>query len=371
MADPTEIVAAPRLEFSPAAFDPNKESLHAIAAEVAQITADPAKMTKEDFDLVNATKNKLVKARTTIQKRGKELREDAIRYQRDVIGYEKELIAIIEPEEARLKEIEAKAKEYAMTQERLKTLPEFKEKLAAIGDDFIPSDTYDEFLLTLDPNGRTEYYNGRLGAKLEADKVAADARQAEEDAKRAEEQKKLDDERAEIEREKERLAAEEDRLDTEKHNARLQRVLTLGYRETSRGFEYLDSPVMIESVVFDSTDEDFEASMKIALQYVEEANKRAADAAEAKRLADIKSAEEAATKVAEDKAAADRAAEEAEKEKRAAEEKAAEEARARETAYQEFLKAHSYDEATDTVITDASGLATLYRKVAAYQHPTA
>lgn len=368
MADPTEIVAAPKLTFSPAAFDPNKESLHAIAAEVAQITADPAKMTKEDFDLVNSTKNKLVKARTTIQKRGKELREDAVKFQRDVIAYEKELIEIIEPEERRLKEIEAAAKEYAMTEERKKTLPEFKAKLATIGDGIEVSDDH---LLALDPNGRDAYYNERLGAKLEADKAAADARQAEEDAARAAEQKKLDDERAEIEREKERLAAEEDRLDREKHNARLQRVLTLGYRETSRGFEYLDSPVMIESVVFDSTDEDFEASMKIALQYVEEANKRAADAAEAKRLADIKSAEEAATKAAEEKAAAERAAEEEAAAKKAAEEKAAEEARAREVAYQEFLKAHSYNEATDTIITDGSGLATLYRAVATYQHPTA
>src|SRR5690606_33529836 len=123
-------------EFKPEIFDPNKEQLRAIAAEVANITADPEKITKEELEVVNATKNKLVKARTRIQAVGKAHREGAVKFQKDVIAYEKEMIEIIAPEEKRLKDIEAGAKEFAMRQEREKTLPEFIEKLRSIGDGF-------------------------------------------------------------------------------------------------------------------------------------------------------------------------------------------------------------------------------------------
>jgi colicin import membrane protein len=360
MADPTEIVAIEKLEFNPALFDPNKEFLQSIAAEVAQITADPSQMTKEDFELINSTKNKLVKARTTIQKRGKELREDAIKYQKDVIGYEKELIEIIAPEEARLKEIEAAAKEYAMTEERKKTLPEFRAKLDTIGDGVEVSD---EELLALDPNGRDAYYNGRLSAKLEADKAAADALRAEEDARRAEEDRKRQEEKDAIERD--RKAVEERAM-----NLRIQSLLELGLKFNGEGYAKDDIFFPFLDIKTD-TDEQWSARVGKVRVEIERRDKVAAEEAEAKRLADIKSAEEAAKKEAEERAAAERAAEEEAAAKRAAEEKAAEEARAKEAAFQEFLKAHSYNEATDTIITDASGLATLYRAVATYQHPAA
>lgn len=181
-----------KFKFNPAIFDPNKEQLLAIAAEVAGITADPTKITKEELDLVNATKNKLVKARTRIAEIGKEMRTDALVFQKEVIAYENSLIEIIEPEELRLKGIEKGAKEYAIRQERLKVLPEQKAKLATIGDKTIVTD--DE-LLQMDPTGFQIYYNTRLGLFLTEQK-------AEQEAKLKAEQDTLNKEREDLEREK-------------------------------------------------------------------------------------------------------------------------------------------------------------------------
>lgn len=191
------------LSFSPTIFDPNKEQLQEIALEVSTITADPSKITKDELTLVSTTKNKLVKARTAIQKIGKAAREDALKYQRDVIAYEKELIEIIEPQELRLKKIASDAEDYAIREERKLTLQEFKEKLASIGDSVVVTD--DE-LLMFDPNGRTEYYNTRLSQHLEQQKAEAEAKAVVEEVLRNAEQKRIADElaaeKAAIEREK-------------------------------------------------------------------------------------------------------------------------------------------------------------------------
>ncbi len=181
-----------KFKFNPAIFDPNKEQLLAIAAEVANITADFTKITKEELELVNTTKNKLVKARTRIAEIGKEMRTDAITFQKDVIAYENSLIEIIEPEELRLKGIEKGAKEYAIRQERMKALPEMKAKLDSIYEGI---EYDDETLLAMDPTQFQEHYNKMLGLQLEKQK-------AEQDAKIKAEQDALNKERDDLEREK-------------------------------------------------------------------------------------------------------------------------------------------------------------------------
>lgn len=345
------------LEFSPEIFDPKKAELQAIAAEVATITADPAKMTKEDLELINTTKNKLVKARTRIQKAGLAAREAANQYNKDVISYEKELIAIIEPEEKRLKELEAAAKDYAMQEERKKTLPEFRAKLDAIGDGI---EATDEELLALDPNERDAYYNGRLGAKLEADKAAADARRAEEDAARIAEQKKLDDERAAIEAEK-KLAEERE------WGARTSRILGMGFVDAGNNFEFGSSIVISKVEARHLQTGAFEAMIEDFAPRVEERKKQLAAEAEAKRQAEIKAAEEKATKEAEDRAAAKAAEEKAAADRKAEEEKRAAEERNKAAAYEAFLKENSYNAETD-ITKFENGVTTLYRKVATYNH---
>jgi len=181
-----------KYKFDPQVFDPNKEQLIAIKNEVANITADPTKITKEELELVNSTKNKLVKARTKISEIGKELRTDALKFQKDVIAYENSLIEIIEPEELRLKGIEKGAKEYAIRQERLKTLPEMKAKLDSIYEGI---EYDDETLLAMDPTQFQAHYNLMLGIHLEKQK-------AEQEAKVKAENDKIAKEREDLEREK-------------------------------------------------------------------------------------------------------------------------------------------------------------------------
>ena len=126
-------------------FDPKKEGLQEIADEVAKIEADPAKMDKDTLVLVNATKNKLVKARTTIEKAGKAARKPHTEYNRTIKAYEDELIEIIEPQEKRLASIEKDAKKIALRETRRETLPEYKEKLTSISGK-MPNITDDQLL---------------------------------------------------------------------------------------------------------------------------------------------------------------------------------------------------------------------------------
>lgn len=363
----TEEKTTTKLEFSPEIFDPNKEALHGIKAEVAKIEADPEKITKEDLEIVNTAKNKLVKARTAIQKKGKEVRESAIQFQKDVIAYEKELIGIIEPEELRIKEIEKGAKEYAMKQERLKTLPEYKEKLQSINDGVIVTD---EELLQLDPNGRDQYYNERLQAKLQKDKEEADARRAEEEAKKEAEAKKLEEEKAAIEREKEKLVLE-------KKNNRIQKLLSIGFRDEGNMYVYDESLKTEKAVVLDPErfpDADFNKYVDDCVNYISIDNKKKEKEAEERRQAEIKAAEEKARKEAEEKAEQEKAAaeqrrkdEEAEQERLKEEQRQKEEERKKSEAYNNWLKENSYNESTDQIKFD-NGVSTLYRKVSEFSH---
>lgn len=367
----TEIIIPEIQAFSPDVFDPRKEQLQEIADEVAKIEADPSKMDKDTLTLVNATKNKLVKARTTIEKTGKALRDPHTAYNKAVSAYENELIAIIEPQEKRLKEIEVNAKKIAIREERKLTLEEYKAKLASIGDDFAISD--DE-LLEFDPNQRDAYYNQRLGAHLQAQKAEADAKADKEAEEKAAEQRKIDEEKAAIEREKENLA-------TEKLNGRIQRLLILGFKDVGNSYMFEECTIAKDSLK--TLDNDaFDNFMNGAIEYVENVKETAAAAAEAQKAADIKAAEEAATKKAQEEAAQKADAEEAQRQAdEAAAKKAKEEQEAKETAelqarqsaeaFQKWQSDNSYNAETDTLIEDqdATGKVTiLYREVSRYTH---
>lgn len=362
----TEIVALD-LTFKPEIFDPNKDQLRAIAAEVALIEADPEKMTKDTLELINTTKNKLVKARTRIQKIGKAQREPATKYAKEVKAYEDELLAILAPEELRMKDLEATAKEHAMKQERLKTLPEFKAKLEAIGDtgmfDFANgSAVTDEFLLSLDPNQRDQFYNERLAAKNEADRAALAAeREAAEAKKQAEE--------AEVQRQKE---AEEQKAQQAKKDliaARREIMLEIGFYRTGDEVT-LDTIDGALTVTYENLAAISEAEFASSIQQY---NKLA----EAKKAADLQKAQEEAKAQAEKEAAQRAADEEAKRqaEAKAAEEEAArtaeqaakeEAARRSSEAYQQWLNENSYNESTDK-IEQNDGVYVLYRVVATYQ----
>jgi hypothetical protein len=341
----TEIVALD-LIFKPEVFDPNKDQLRAIAEQVSKIEANPELMTKEDLELINTTKNQLVKARTRIQKIGKAQREPATKYAKEVKAYEDELLEILAPQEARMKDLEASAKAYAMKQERLKTLPEFIEKLNGIGDG-IEADQ--EFLLSLDPNQRDAYYVQRLTTKVEADAAAIKAQQEAAEAAKNAERTRLISTRREI------------LIETGFKNPGFQNgVVLLRLETTEANVDVTDDQLatMTESEFAEKADfwrklaeakkaADLAATEARAKEQAEkEAAQRAADE-EAKRQAEAKAAEEEAT--------------------RKAEQLAKEEAARRSSeAYQQCLNENSYNESTDK-IEQKDGVNILYRVVATYQ----
>jgi hypothetical protein len=347
----TEIVALD-LTFKPEIFDPNKEQLHAIAAEVAKIEANPELMTKEDLELINTTKNKLVKARTRIQKIGKAQREPATAYAKEVKAYEDSLLAILAPQEARMKDLESAAKTHAMNEERMKTLPEYIEKLLSI-DDGIHAET--SFLLSLDPNQRDQYYNERLAAKNEADRAALAAEREAAEAKRQEEEAAAN---AKIEADRKALIT-----------ARREIMLQIGFKPFDSGLalETIDGIISFPDFgIHDMSEAQFatESSKWHSLAEAKKAADLAATEARAKEQAEKEAAQRAADEEAKRQAEAKAAQEEA---ARVAEQAAKEEAARRSSeAYQKWLSDSSYNEQTD-IIQENAGVYTLYRKVSSYQ----
>jgi len=70
--------------------------------------------------------------RVQIEKTGKAMRDEAIKFQKDIIAKERELTSIITEEEDRLKNMEDEIKELKTKEERKKTLPIRIEELQKI-----------------------------------------------------------------------------------------------------------------------------------------------------------------------------------------------------------------------------------------------
>lgn len=182
-------------------FDPTTQELNLMVKESALITE------KTDPLVIRDTRLKLKNARIAITKKGKELREEALAFQRAVITKEKELIGIIEPEEERLAGIEELAKKRKEREDRIHLLPMRKEQIEKSG---IVFDITDEELLDMDTPIFQSWLNEKISEKNEADRLALEAREreikeAEERIAREKEMKK----REEQAREEEKRLAEE------------------------------------------------------------------------------------------------------------------------------------------------------------------
>lgn len=180
-------------------FDPTQLELTKMVAESKSITelSDPLVIRTMRLDLKNA--------RVSITKKGKELREDAIAYQKAVLAKEKELVAIIEPEEERLAGIEELAKKRKEAEDRVNLLPMRRARIAELS---ITEEVTDEFLCTLDTVGFQEWTNTVVAAQNEAKRLELEAKERE--VKEAE---------ARIAREKELKEREEKAREEEKVNA--------------------------------------------------------------------------------------------------------------------------------------------------------
>lgn len=159
---------------APILFDPSIDQLNKLIEATRTITA---KDLSDDTQLavVKETRLQLRDARIAIEKKGKSMREDALKYQKDVIAREKELIGIIEPEEARLKSIEEEATAIKTRAARAGLLPMRREQLAGLVDGVEPAD---EHLLDMDNDEFITYLNTRKAEKLDRDMAELKAREA-------------------------------------------------------------------------------------------------------------------------------------------------------------------------------------------------
>lgn len=135
---------------------------NATEAELISLTEVSKKITvtdlkdKKQIELCKDNRIILRDVRIKITKIGKELREDALSFQKAVITKEKELLSIITPEEDRLAKYEEEAKNLLLKEERQEALPIRKEKLLSIDG---TSWSTDEELLEMDSFAFDSFYN--------------------------------------------------------------------------------------------------------------------------------------------------------------------------------------------------------------------
>lgn len=278
-------------------FDPTVADLQQLVGITSQVVVSDIN-DKDQLEAVKTNRIALRDARVAISKKGKELREGAIKFQKDVIAKEKELIAIIEPEENRLKAIEEEVKVKKIRAERMAVLPQRKERLNSIGDGVDYSDK-DDLLLGMDDAEFDAYYNQQVANKNEADAAALKAR---EDAAAAEE-KRLADEKAAREREEiarkegaekaEREAKEKAEREAQeeverKLSARIAKCTALGLRWLPDQSSYVLDDINVAIVEIKTlSDEDWGALVTKIYNEIE----RRKEAAEQKRQEERKEAE--------------------------------------------------------------------------------
>lgn len=152
----------------------NLEKFEPTVAKLQEMVMATKKITSSDtLPIIKAERIGLRNIRVSIEKRGKELRTDAINFQKAVINKEKELIAIIEPEETRLAKIEEDIEMLDEMQKRKEKLPENQLRLQSVGVTITPEMT--EQLLKMSLQEVDLFYNQLLGTKNENDRLALEA----------------------------------------------------------------------------------------------------------------------------------------------------------------------------------------------------
>lgn len=199
-------------------FDPTKAELNLMIEKTSKITATDLK-DKKQLEVVKENRIQLKNARVKITKIGKELREEAIAFQKAVIAKEKELIGIIEPEEERLSAIEEEAKTIAIKEARMALLPERKEKLSLIN-----IQKTDDELLSMDDIQFSTFYNECVAEKqrIEQEKLEAEKRAIEEEKNKIARAKEIEEAKAQAIEEEKKRASEQEELNKAREEARIK-----------------------------------------------------------------------------------------------------------------------------------------------------
>lgn len=221
------------------AFDPTVAELTALVQSTKDITADDLEDTKQ-LEVVKENRILLRNARVKIEKKGKELRDDANKFAKAVIAKEKELIAIISPEEDRLKAIEDQVKANALRREREALLPARRKRMAELSDSSPKPIAFplDEIVLDMDDEQFETMFNEKAAERNENVRVENERKE-----------KELNKEKDEIARQKEIKEAEdrakketEERIEREgKEKAERERLETEKLQKRKDYFEFMKS----------------------------------------------------------------------------------------------------------------------------------
>ncbi len=211
-------------ELNMEAFHPKKAELVLVADGYTNLQISGVE-DKEGYALVDNARKDLKQKRIEITKTGKQLRENALAYQRQVIAVEKELVSIIEPVEDILEKKQKDIDDEIVKAKRLALLPERKELLNQIhtsyDDDHILLMNDDQFARFLNDK-KSEFLAAKEAAlkkeqqeleqrKMIEDKIKQDRiEQAEQEARRAQEaiRKAEEEKQRAIQQEREKHEAE-------------------------------------------------------------------------------------------------------------------------------------------------------------------
>ncbi len=152
-----------------------------------------------------------------IEKTGKTLRADALKFQKDVIAREKELIGIIEPEESRLGALEEQANTIKERAARAALLPMRREQLDALRVAITDAE-----ILDMDNDAFIAYLNEAQAQKNEWDRLEIEKQRAELAHEALLSQVKKDAEIAERNRIEEAAKADEQRRIEEAANSKVE-----------------------------------------------------------------------------------------------------------------------------------------------------
>jgi hypothetical protein len=186
-----------------------KELVEKVGNTVSSTTADCP------YALLKENKKILADERIAFVKMLKEERSSALAYQNSILDVEKSLLAIVEPLESKLKEKIKAIDDEEERKSRLVTLPERKEKLAAIG---VVAEDND--ILMMDGIKFSAFFNEKKEAYLaEQERLLREAQEKIEREKQEAEDKRLREEEIERARaeavESERVRQEEDKIKEE------------------------------------------------------------------------------------------------------------------------------------------------------------
>lgn len=299
-------------------FDPKVAELQKVASTAKEVVVTDIR-DETQLGVAKTKRLELMRIRTSIEKTGKSLRDDANAFNKAVLTKQKELIAIVEPEEQRLAAIEEEGKKAAEIDERKKSLPERLEKLGAINDSV---EITEGELLEMDELQFGIYYNGRI------------------ENWNLEEKRKLE-EQAQLDLEKKEADAKLETERKEKEAAEAQRVADVA-----------QAKIDAENAKIEERKRELEKE-KRELEHMKELD-------EAKKIAEAEAVANAEKKAEEEKEAEAQRVADAEK-KETAEKKALE----KKKEYIKFLSDNGYSEVAknDFYIKDDSDRVVLYKKV--------